>query len=132
MVDVLEQAEIEFILNKINYILQSMSHDDTLTTLQETDLLFKILPKKKRPDLIMLEEKVRNILLDNEEMRIIKLLRKVKEDSDSGAEYYDADRGNDKKLFYAKEHENKILILFDEIRTALAVLIKEKIGEMTL
>lgn len=125
----IEQAEIEYTLQKINYVMQAMNNDDQLSVLQETDLLLKIIPKKNKPEIITLSNDINNILLDDDKMRIIKLLRKVKIDDDSGAEYYDSDRGNDPKLDYQTSFEKEMNLLNDKIRNCLSVIIKEKIGE---
>lgn len=127
MVDI-EQSDIEYFLQKINFILAAMDNDDQLTVLNETDLLLKSIPTKDKK-ILELKEKLRNILLGPEKMRIIKLLRKIKEDSESGVEYYDSDRGNDSKLHFDKEFEKEMIMLNDDIRTALSTIIKEKIGE---
>lgn len=127
MVDVIEQAEIEYLLNKINYIIQHMNNDDQLSVLNETDLLLKILPQRK--NVIELGKIISETLLDDGKMRIIKLLRDIKRGEDSGVEYYDTDRGNDPKLDYQTGFEKEMHILNDNIRTILAEVIKEKIGE---
>lgn len=125
----LEQAEIEYTLQKINYVMQAMNGDDQLSVLQETDLLLKVIPKKNKPEIITLSNDINKILLDDDKMRIIKLLRKVKIDDDSGAEYYDSDRGNDPKLDYQQAFEKEMNLLNDKIRTVLSIIIKEKVGE---
>lgn len=124
----IEQAEIEYFLAKINFILQAMDADDELSVLNETDLLLKSIPMNNK-EVISLKKELHSILLGVDKMRIIKLLRKIKEDSESGVEYYDTDRGNDPKLHFDKEMERTMLRLNDDIRTALSIIIKEKIGE---
>jgi hypothetical protein len=126
--DIIEQSEIEYTLQKINYIMQSMNNDDQLSVLNETDLLLKFLEKKKNA-FLSLEKEISSILLDKDKMRIVKLLKKVKEESDSGVEYYDEERGNDSKLTFNEEYEKTMNILNDKIRSLLAEIIKEKIGE---
>jgi mevalonate pyrophosphate decarboxylase len=126
--DVLEQAEIDYVLNKINYIMQAMNADDQLTTLNETDLLLKIIPQKN-DETKALSKEIHDILLNDDKMRILKLLREIKKDKDSGVEYYDTDRGSDPKLDYQKEFEQKMHNINDKIRSILAEVIREKIGE---
>lgn len=125
----IEQAEIEYTLIKVNRIMEAMNNDDELSVLNETDLLLKVLPKKNKPEIISLSDEIKKLLLNDEKMRIIKLLRKVKEESDSGTEYYDLERGNDPKLFYQKDYEETINSLNDRIRTLLSIIIRDKVGE---
>jgi hypothetical protein len=124
--------EIEFIINCKDLIMQGIEQDRPYVYLNHADLLLKTLEKeyKKTYGLDKLERKIRNMLMNPTNNRILRLNQKVKEDPEASAELYDyLETPNDIKLNYNIKLEKDLMELQDLIKDFLAVLFKTKILE---
>jgi len=126
-----EEKPLDFMYEQIMKIMISINQDDNLTMLNETDLLLKILPEefKKENQMIELETEIQKVLNDKEDLRLLRIIQKVKAEADLSIEYYDMDRGDDHRLFYREKTEAKFFKLQEKIREALSKIIKQKLIE---
>lgn len=126
-----EDDEVNFFYEIGNKIMESISTDDNIDMLNQTDLLMKSLTNefKKRNNLNKIETEIRTILKDTDKMRILRILQRVKKESELAIEYYHKDVGNDERLFYNEETEKQMFELQEKIRTALSKVIKEMQSE---
>lgn len=126
-----EDKPLDFMYEQVVKIMNSINADDNTTMINETDLLLKTLPEKFKEDyeLIKLEKEIQKIFNDKDEMRILRIIQKIKIDGESCIEYYDIDKGQDHRLFYREELEKKFFNLQEKIRKALSVILKHKLIE---
>jgi hypothetical protein len=119
------------LIKQIENITNALTQDDQISVLTETDILLKTLTPKftQEHQLDKLQKKINNFLLNHTNYRILRLNQKVKTEIDTAIEYYDKDRGNDHRLFYQKQLEQDLMELNQEIRTFIALLIKNKLSE---
>lgn len=125
----IEQTEpVDFLFDEVRNIMESINEDQHIKMLNETELLLNTLDDKflKEHRLNKLKTKINKILTTEQNMRILRLMQRIKKETDTSIEYYDADRGQDDRLFYQEELEEEMLDLQNQIRKALAIIIKEK------
>ena len=127
-----EQQQVDILYEQTNKIMDSINLDKPVTTLNETDLLIKTLPKKfidKHKETIIVEAKIRNILMDKIAMRHLRLIQNIKSELETSTEYYDQDVGTDKRLNYKEGFEEVMTELNEEIRKLLSNVNKDLITE---
>ena len=119
---------IDFIFDEIKEIMESINQDQHITMLNHTELLLNTLDEKflEQHQLKELKNKINEILTSEKNMRVLRLMQRIKKETDTSIEYYDADRGQDERLFYQQTLEEEMLELQNEIRKALAIIITEK------
>lgn len=129
-VDMETIEQIDTILNLIEKIQTAIAEDEAISALSETDLLLKILDDeyKKKNKLDKIQKKITHFLTNPNNSRMLRLQQRLKREIDTAIEYYDEDIGNDHRLFYQKEMEEDIIALYDEIRTAMATIIRNKLS----
>lgn len=122
--------ETDFVLLQINRVSDALSKDDDLAMLNETSILLSFFSSEilKSSKLNLLEGDVDKFINDEETMRIIRLLSKIKAETETGIEYYYKDRGRDERLFYAKELEEQLVKLKRNIRKALGYIVRMNQG----
>jgi len=127
--------QTDFIYDQIRTIMNSINEDKYLNMLNETALLLQILDQnfKKQHKLTKIEKTINNILQDDTRIRILKLLQRIKNETDTAIEYYDKDIGQDERLYYQEEFEKDMIEIQAQIRKTLATIIKEKLsGQLEL
>jgi len=127
-----EQQQVDILYEQTNKIMDSINLDKPVTTLNETDLLIKTLPKKfidKHKETIIVEAKIRNILMDKIAMRHLRLIQNIKSELETSTEYYDQDVGTDKRLNYKEGFEEVMTELNEEIRKLLSNVNRDLITE---
>lgn len=119
---------IDFFFETIRNIMESINEDQHISMLNQTELLLNTLEDKfiKEHKLTDLKNKINQILTSETNMRVLRLMQRIKKETDTSIEYYDADRGQDERLFYQQGLEEEMLGLQNEIRKALSTIIKEK------
>ena len=108
--------------------MSAINEDQHINMLNETELLLNTLDTKflTKHRLTKLQKKINKVLTSEENMRILRLMQRIKTETDTSVEYYDKDIGQDERLFYQQEMEEEMLEFQNEIRKALATIIKEK------
>ena len=127
-----EQQQVDILYEQTIKIMDSINLDKPVTTLNETDLLIKTLPKKfidKHKETIIVEAKIRNILMDKIAMRHLRLIQNIKSELETSTEYYDQDVGTDKRLNYKEGFEEVMTELNEEIRKLLSNVNRDLITE---
>jgi hypothetical protein len=130
-----ENNSIELITNQITIIMNAMDEDQCYSCLNETDFLLKMIPSElqKEKNVFKLHRRIKNFLLNQDNVRILRLMQKIKSEPETSVEYYDRDYGSDERLLFQNELEADLLITYDEIKTFLSWLIREQInGEIEL
>lgn len=119
---------IDFFFEQIRNIMSAINEDQHINMLNETELLLNTLDTKflTKHRLTKLQKKINKVLTSEENMRILRLMQRIKTETDTSVEYYDKDIGQDERLFYQQEMEEEMLEFQNEIRKALATIIKEK------
>ena len=126
-----EYEEHNFVYEQIVKIMESINNDDILSMLNEADLLLKLMPEefKKEHKLTILEKKIKEIIVNEEMLRDIKLYKRLKTETETSTEYYGKDRGSDERLHYNKEMEERIMKIQEKIRVAISKIIRHKMYE---
>lgn len=107
--------------------MDSITNDDNIAMLNNTNLVLNLFDKKylKQNNLTDLQKRINNTLTNEANMRILRMMQTIKTETDTRIEYYDEDRGSDNRLFYQQEMEEEMLNYQQEIRQAMAIIIKE-------
>ena len=130
----MEGQETSFLLEQTSAILSGMNKDDHVCVLNHTDILLSMIPDSiiKELKLQKLKFEVQALLQDKDQMRVLHLLQKVKEELETSIEYYYKDRGRDDRLYYNVDVETKMIRINAEIRKAIGSLLKTIGGEVDL
>jgi len=122
--------QVDFIYDQIRTIMNSINEDKYLNMLNETALLLQILDNefKTQHNLTKIEKIINKILTDDTKVRVLKLLQRIKNETDTAIEYYDRDIGQDARLFYQEQFEKDMINIQTNIRKALAIIIKERLS----
>ena len=117
----------EFVIDTCTKIMDSITNDDNIAMLNNTNLVLNLFDKKylKQNNLTDLQKRINNTLTNEANMRILRMMQTIKTETDTRIEYYDEDRGSDNRLFYQQEMEEEMLNYQQEIRQAMAIIIKE-------
>lgn len=118
----------DFLFEEIRNIMEAINEDQHIKMLNETELLLNTLEEEfiKKHQLKKLQNQINKILTNEPNMRTLRLMQRIKTETDTSVEYYDTDRGQDERLFYQIELEEEMLTLQNQIRKALANIIKEQ------
>jgi hypothetical protein len=114
-----------FVTTQCLSIVDAMNRDDAIAVFNNCQVLFGLfnddfkVDKKIKP----VEDKINKILVDNEKMRRLYLLQRIKSEVETSIEYYYKDRGRDDRLFYAENLENECRNLYTEIRKCLTIIL---------
>jgi hypothetical protein len=129
-----DEATHDIILDNINQILTSIDNDEPYSPINRTDFLFKMLGDDfiKNHNLLPLHKRIKNFLLNPTNNRMLRMNQRIKLEIETAVEYLDKDIGNDTRLFYKTELEKEILNIHDDIRTALAIIVQNQIGQNTI
>jgi hypothetical protein len=121
-----EETE-RFIVDTCTRILDSITQDDNIAMLNQTSMLLQLYDKEflKENKLLTLQGKIDNTLINEKNMRILRMMQTIKTETDTRIEYYDKDVGSDERLFYQEEMEEEMLTFQQEIRTAVSKIIRE-------
>jgi len=125
-----QEENADIITNQITIIMGAIDEDQCYTAVNECDLLIKMLPLEIQAEkaVIKLHRRIKNFLLNQNNVRILRLLQKLKTEVDTAIEYFDEDIGTDARLNFQTELEADLLIAYDEMRTFFAWIIREKLG----
>ena len=117
----------QFIIDTCTKIIDSITNDDNIAMLNNTNLILNLFDKKylKENQLTDLQKRINATLTNEANMRILRMMQTIKTETDTRIEYYDEDRGQDNRLFYQQEMEEEMLNYQQEIRQAMAIIIKE-------
>lgn len=123
-------GEENFILVMSVKIMESMNLGDDIAVLNQAKLLFSILPDDKKKELKIppVEKRIEGLLEDEHTMRILRLMQKIKSETETSIEYYYKDRGQDERLYYNKELETDLISVNKEIRNAISKIIADNQG----
>lgn len=124
-----EQEEVDFVMLQVTKIMEAINKDDNVVMLNETDLLFKILSRdfKQATGINKIETEINKILKNKKEMRLLRLIQKVKNEPELSIEYYGKDLGEDERLYYEEEQENKFNKIQEDIRTSISKIVRHKL-----
>lgn len=120
------------LIGQIEKIMNAIDLDEPMTALSETSLLIKTIPKEtfeKYPQIKKLEKKINGMLLNPRTHRLLRLNSVLKKEIETYIEYLDEDIGNDARLYYQEELEAELMLLMEEIRNFISIIIKERLND---
>lgn len=128
-----EAEEKDFLYEQVIKIMTAMNQDQQYTMLNETDLILNIIPPsfKEAYDFLELGKEVRGILNNKDKLKHLKLIQRIKAETETGIEYYSQDLGDDERLLYGEDFENTMMTLQQKIRDALGKIMKKLLVEDT-
>lgn len=116
------------LIQQIGRIMEAINDDDNVVILNETSLLFEILPDHIIKEHEGLKKEIITISEDGQKIRSLRLTKRIKEETETAIEYYGKDIGNDERLIYKRTLEKEMLTLQNKIRRFLAVIVKKYMG----
>jgi hypothetical protein len=125
-----QEENADIIISQIQIIMSAIDEDQCYTALNECDFFIKMLPVElqKEKNIAKLQKRLNNFLLNQSNVRILRLLQKLKTEVDTAIEYFDLDIGTDERLFFQTELEQDLLLTYAEIRNMFGWIIREKLG----
>lgn len=119
----------EFLFDEIKVLMDCISESDHVAMLNHASLILSSIPdetKKRLPQTTKILTKINKVLTYEPNMRILRLMQKVKKEVDTGIEYYSPEIGNDERLFYKQNLEKEMISFEHEIRKVMADIIKDQ------
>jgi hypothetical protein len=119
----------EFLFDEIKTLMEAITENDHVAMLNHTSLILQSIPddtKKRLPQTKKLLEKINRTLHHEGNMRILRLMQRIKKEVDTAIEYFDEDIGSDHRLFYKEELEDEMIMYENEIRKIIADIIKDQ------
>lgn len=120
------------LVSQITTIMTAINNDEPITILNETSLLIKTLDeefKKEHPKIKKLEKKIKQLITNPKNNRIIRLNNIIKKEIETYIEYLDRDIGQDERLYYQEQLEEELTTITEEIRELLSLIIKHKLTD---
>lgn len=123
----MNQDTTQFILDLCTKIIDSITVNDNIAMLNQTNVLLDLYDKDflKQNKLLELQKRIEATLTNEKNMRILRMMQTIKTETDTRIEYFDSDIGSDSRLFYQQEMEEEMIGFEQEIRTAVSKVIKE-------